>query len=777
MPLDFTPSERSVFFASLATRKDTYRHIYESAYTALHSYDIQSNLFKEDNRFEKALGILQRGISLEQATEQQYITNLLNNSILNDFPELHNELASVFGESVDYIKFIEILNRILLGTENYQSIITLEQQRLKELDKAMEKLHQEEIKRRSENQHNVKSLKELERELANELRNVYLQKHGYSNSKTFKGYFSNITPTIDNILADYVQKACNKILQSDEFLKNFITGWALAQANNNLQLVVLNSILNQINNLIPQIVKKVITDKSFTQTSDTIIEELISQASHNIDTIFIEGESIFQRGNFTGIKVIEEKQQKQIITQGDYLTDQLANVYQIVKDGTPLADILATNPNKRKKKITIASLLDDLNERTKKLEEILKEQGENSNDYKELKQNIMRFKQRISRAIHNALDDMLEAQTTEAAKLAITQAIKDCFKESSIRISGPSFSEVITIFLHQIGNNSQSFLSGPKNQKADAITITVLPTEITTSLDNLIDVNSIQNQVSSLVQEEASQFYQDFTNNLHTNKGFSLQSGKESWFSAANKMWTTLNAEITKTAKNEEEQIKKLQQLAKQIKDTIIVTETIKTFNEYNNDIGFVNGTLGSNLDAQLSNIQDLFEAAGARLAWSELSDLRILLVNCSDATLGASNRPALEKFLSSLAAFAVFDEGSAEVEMIANSMVNGYVSTSPQIMHLYKLNGLYYPGSFVLQRIYDNLLENSADISAASQNSDGVQIRATASEALIGEEKGEARWTQVWEKANSSDVTSINVTFLSNLVDIMNQLEAAFNV
>ena len=157
MPLGFAPSERSVFFASLATRKDTYRHIYESAYTALHSYDIQSNLFKEDNRFEKALSILQRGISLEQATEQQYINNLLSNPILQEFPELRQHFSSVFGESVDYIKFIELLNRILLGTENYKSTVKLEQQRLQELNKAINNLYQEEMKKRLADKNNTKT--------------------------------------------------------------------------------------------------------------------------------------------------------------------------------------------------------------------------------------------------------------------------------------------------------------------------------------------------------------------------------------------------------------------------------------------------------------------------------------------------------------------------------------------------------------------------------------------------------------------------------------------
>lgn len=153
-------------------------------------------------------------------------------------------------------------------------------------------------------------------------------------------------------------------------------------------------------------------------------------------------------------------------------------------------------------------------------------------------------------------------------------------------------------------------------------------------------------------------------------------------------------------------------------------------------------------------------------------------LINCSPSTIGEHNKGPLEKYLSIMAGFAVFDEGSAEIEMIANKTKQEYITYSPQIMHLYKLNGIYFPGSYVLSRIYDNLEREAVEATSEIVNNDGAIISASASEELIGSHKtddGADRWARVYKEAKS--VTSINVAFISGLFNIVGQLENAFNL
>jgi hypothetical protein len=155
--------------------------------------------------------------------------------------------------------------------------------------------------------------------------------------------------------------------------------------------------------------------------------------------------------------------------------------------------------------------------------------------------------------------------------------------------------------------------------------------------------------------------------------------------------------------KDDKESAAALRELALSMKDNIIVTETDKTFNTYFNDIGFVNGSLGGNLTTQLQNFQELFNAAGVGMTNTEVEWLEIAIVNCAHRALGAEKKDPIEHYLSTLAGFAVFDEGSAELELIASKAPQDIIELgSPQLMHLYKLDGLYYPGSFVLERIYE---------------------------------------------------------------------------
>lgn len=96
--------------------------------------------------------------------------------------------------------------------------------------------------------------------------------------------------------------------------------------------------------------------------------------------------------------------------------------------------------------------------------------------------------------------------------------------------------------------------------------------------------------------------------------------------------------------------------------------------------------------------------------------------------------------------------------------------------MHLYRLNGLYFPGSYILQRIYDRLestISTELNKTAINSISDGVHIRATANETLINPNITNVSdsWADVYKKAQDSSITSIEVTFLSDLFNIVDQL------
>ena len=215
------------------------------------------------------------------------------------------------------------------------------------------------------------------------------------------------------------------------------------------------------------------------------------------------------------------------------------------------------------------------------------------------------------------------------------------------------------------------------------------------------------------------------------------------------------------------------------MKDTLIVTETDKTFNTYFKDIGFVSGSLGPNVATQINNFKELFNSAGVGMSDEEAKWLEVAIVNCSPAAIGSANKGPIEQYLSTLAGFAVFDEGSAELELITqNIKEKALLKSSPKLLHLYKLDGLYYLGSFILQQIHEQLTSVFKDTGeqVESQIHDGAHIRATATESIIPKRELLSRqdmiswWADTYEIA-STQYTSIDVSFLSNLFNIVNQL------
>jgi hypothetical protein len=129
------------------------------------------------------------------------------------------------------------------------------------------------------------------------------------------------------------------------------------------------------------------------------------------------------------------------------------------------------------------------------------------------------------------------------------------------------------------------------------------------------------------------------------------------------------------------------------------------------------------------------------------------------------------------MAGFAIFDEASAEISMIAETVQQQYVESSPQIIHIYRLNGLYFPGSYILTKIYNSLNESFLTAEEELGTIDGAKIVSTASPNIINKNihNTAERWADTYEKAKS--MTSIEVTFLSRLLDILNRIVGTFNI
>ena len=166
------------------------------------------------------------------------------------------------------------------------------------------------------------------------------------------------------------------------------------------------------------------------------------------------------------------------------------------------------------------------------------------------------------------------------------------------------------------------------------------------------------------------------------------------------KLWQEHEQEMRAAGKSAEEIAKRRSEILGSLSDSFFVSSTMKTYNQYQNDIGFKGGSIGADLMEQLTNMNEIFTAAGLEIAPDDMDWLLGAIINCSPVSIvGERNKNIIENYLGSLAAFSLFDEGVAELEIIdaLNNPAKSPINSAPNILHLYSVNGLYVPGSYVL--------------------------------------------------------------------------------
>ena len=787
MPLDFTPDKRSVYFASLKDEKySAYSKILTQgeSYLSNNPFDVTKD-FNAQQKIDTALNILKSGINTEKNTEQQYVNNLLRNIKDKQLRDIFStQLKTIFSnkDEFNYPAFINLINTILLGADNYESVLKLEKKRLQQLDQVYKKL----IDTTNKNDTEIEAEKE-------KIRSIYLDRHSMSNSP-YSSFFSDVTSTIDYLMAQYITNISDKILKS-EALREIIKSQIINQENNNQEIgtYILNNVIAQVKDKIPVIVQAALND------SAASVEQLLSQIEiEQFSHIKINGQKVDFGVHAKSSKNIQinkkEKQLDKIIdTKGDKLAKLLLEVVPNLNTNdkdNPIVSILnkkiVFSGDNIKEERSIFNLIETLQGQIESLEKDQQElkklkrhgdpNGQKDNVIQRIQDNkslIAKLKQRISGFVHREIRGTLYKEVDKQARILAAEKIQEILTPAIVSITGPEYSELIDNFIQQVGEN---FFSGPKNAKADAITIQLSIKKSNKKLSDKPIIAAIQNNLKGTENE----FNKVFQENLpKSGESTSYSQGRAAWKTAVATQRNKVLKAIQFNEKTSEEQVKILKELASQMKNSIVITETMKTFNQYNNEIGFLSGSLGSNIATQVGNFAELFEQAGVPISTEDQEWLITALVNCSPDTIGTDNKAPLEKYLSLMAGFAVFDEGSAEIEVLSNQAREAYITNfSPQIMHLYKLNGMYFPGSYILQRIYDNLQKTAAEAESEITNNDGAVISASASEALIGSHKqddGVARWARVFSAAQG--VTSVSVAFVSGLLNIVDQLIEAFNV
>ena len=131
--------------------------------------------------------------------------------------------------------------------------------------------------------------------------------------------------------------------------------------------------------------------------------------------------------------------------------------------------------------------------------------------------------------------------------------------------------------------------------------------------------------------------------------------------------WQLYSEQMKAAGASAEEINKKREKVLRTFEDSFYQSSTMKTYNQYQSNIGFIGGSIGADIISQLDNLNEIFTAANMPISDSDMKWLLTAVINCSPLSIiGERHKNIIEDYLGSLAAFALFDEGGAEAEIIS---------------------------------------------------------------------------------------------------------------
>ena len=436
---------------------------------------------------------------------------------------------------------------------------------------------------------------------------------------------------------------------------------------------------------------------------------------------------------------------------------------------------------------------------------------------------ITNMKRAAGKKIRDEIVRIITSRPAQARKDLQTD-MAHALQQIHVEIKGPETSEILQGFDKTW---STKIWTGPTNVKNDVIEIVVgMPNGQETSMviNNLLEgnINAINKPAyikkffqgySEVFKDFQSQFEQAITNDMiqtrntqeYTNydtmaeRFFKTQEIKNEMIKKIQNLYEEYEKELTVQIKDEEKRKKSINNIQRaaerfiqSIKDTLYVSSTMKTYANYQNDLGFTGGSLGSTVDSQIESFDQLFTAAGMPIDTELKQWLKFAVLNCSSVSVGKKkNKDFIENYLGGLAVFSLFNEGGAELTLLRQQLQDQELITTNNIMHLYRLNGIYYPGSYVLKQVVENLNMivsqiNEAQATVARKNimiynpaSFDILPNGKFSNGQFSKGSGENKrskiqnetnpWGYVGEKISSQ--VQIKVLFLAGLLDVVKNL------
>ena len=416
-----------------------------------------------------------------------------------------------------------------------------------------------------------------------------------------------------------------------------------------------------------------------------------------------------------------------------------------------------------------------------------------------------RAKRNLSTVVKRALDDTLNENTDVPE---IYELLEKGLRGTKIRVTAPDYSEIKAAV--QTGINEGTIWTGKINVKDDmviemsvpvakiSVDITKRMQQITDNkfIDTLVEYDDLmvknvnENFVKDRLNIVGQQLHDDARSGHHyashsSNKNHNYRKEKQKQIKTIDDSTKKILNKIKQlkiSEENEQEAIKIIEErrteLINSIKNSIYRSDTMKTFSNYQNDIGFVGGSLGPTISSQIEKINEIFASADIELSNDQVTWLTALAINSSSVSIiGNDKKNFLEDFLGGLVIYGLFNEATDEMDNLSN-FLNGEIQNiqvdSDKIIHMYGLNGLYYPHSYVLQLVYNNLqyvIEHMANLE--DKHFKNLILTNKVTFDMLPNQNG-LRTNRPWELVNerAEKAISLHIVFLAGLLDVIKNVQ-----
>ena len=206
-----------------------------------------------------------------------------------------------------------------------------------------------------------------------------------------------------------------------------------------------------------------------------------------------------------------------------------------------------------------------------------------------------------------------------------------------------------------------------------------------------------------------------------------------------------------------------------QIKDIFVLDSSVKFAETFIADEGgFKGGSLGSDVESQIKNINYMLELGGITPLDAEW--LLTATLNAGSGMIGSSQRNALENYFSTAAAMLMFRTGGNTIKQWSDQIKND-ISKAPTRIHIYTFGTLFVPQSYILKLTAEGLKKcTNLLISEADSSGSRAHIYNPVSSANIVKNN--------WEQTSEDNYKNVQIqlTLLGGFLDILHQMEDIMN-